>query len=78
MGWRSRETMDVYTHTMSKRKALLEVVLAEEKDEAAGQEQSLDLSPVLVADQRPKGNATAHTAGRGSQGDEDEFSWYEE
>lgn len=78
MGWRSRETMDVYTHTMSKRKALLEVVLAEEKDEAAGQEQSLALSPVLVADQRPKANATAHIAGRGSQGDEDEFSWYEE
>ncbi len=77
MGWHRRETMDIYTHTMSKRKALLEVMLADEKDESFRQTAQGNVSQILVEDQRPKGNVTASTTARGPQADE-EFSWYEE
>ncbi len=34
MGWRSAETLEVYNHTLKKRRALLEIVLAEDEQEA--------------------------------------------
>lgn len=77
MGWRSRATMETSTHTMRKRKALLEVMLADEPDGPPRQEVQGDVSQILVEAQRPKGKVTANTTARDPQNEED-FSWYEE
>lgn len=74
MGWRSRETMDTYVHTMSKRTALLSVMLADEQAEPSRQDVQGDGPQLLVEDQR---KATANTAAPDPR-DEEDFSWYEE
>jgi len=71
MGWRSRETMDTYIHTMGKREALLSLMLTDEQDIQG------DGPQPLVEDQPPKGKVTTNTTAPGRQ-DEEDFSWYEE
>jgi len=79
MGWRSQETMDIYTHTYNKRKALLEIVL---KDEDEIEE---NMSPIQPAPQKMKVNNFIHvpstddsrTTISPSVNDEN-LDWYEE
>jgi site-specific recombinase XerC len=76
MGWRSRDTMDIYTHVFSKRHALVEVMLKDEDEQ-----DDLPIQPgipVPIADmqQHPMEPSLSLSA-ISTQGDED-FSWYEE
>ncbi len=80
MGWRSQETMDIYTHVYNKRKALLEIML---KDENEIEE---NLNPSQPAShQKTVGNDSIHQSptntnrGTISSGRDDEnLGWYEE
>jgi site-specific recombinase XerD len=68
MGWRSLQTLEVYTHTLNKRKALLEIVALQEEEENDLPEQLPAASPhrSTVGTPRSVGN------------EEDDCSWYEE
>ncbi len=70
MGWQSPKTMETYIHTLNKRKALLEIVLEDEKE--VGFKKIED--GAIHAPQRER---TA-TALESLSVDSDDFSWYEE
>jgi len=75
MGWHSSQTMETYTHTMNARKALLEVMLAEE-DRPGRSEPQNEGPPGHFGGLQPETRQalSAHA----SPLDDDEFSWYEE
>jgi hypothetical protein len=77
MGWRNHLTMDTYIHTLNKRKALLDILLAED---AATQTEASDhvLQVTSVPDPlTPPRNMPAQT-NQLFFDDEDSCSWYEE
>jgi integrase len=73
MGWQSRDTMDVYTHVFTKRKALLEVMLEDTNEPLLESLQHNDL-PMVVEDQHPAPDARLPSVGQ----DENDFDWYEQ
>jgi integrase len=79
MGWRSRQTMDIYTHTFNKRKALLAIGL--DDDEQDGDKLISKRSETAIF-QAPMQESPVQTEQRNispllAPGEED-FSWYEE
>jgi Phage integrase family len=74
MGWHSSQTMETYTHTMNARKALLEVMLAEE-DRPGRSEPQNEGPPGHFGGLQPETRQAllAHASPL-----DDEFSWYEE
>jgi site-specific recombinase XerD len=80
MGWRSRQTMDTYTHVLNKRQALLEIVLAEDENQRPISESLNHTTSVMVADhtdphREPPPEVPPTTAGVQL---DDDMSWYEE
>jgi hypothetical protein len=73
MGWHDPRTMDIYTHTFNKRKALVEVMLADD-DQQQSSVAELEISPVEMQqiNKEPELGSTM------SSSEEDDFSWYEE
>ena len=76
MGWRSRDTMDMYTHVINKRMALLEVMLEEAEDPSL-QAVQRDSPPSCINGQQKAGDATVQTTNTPCQND-DNFGWYEQ
>jgi len=75
MGWRSRDTMDIYTHVFNKRKALLEVML-DDTDEPLLQEVQPTHSFPDVDDEFQAGETPGKAPTPSSQNDD--FGWYEQ
>jgi site-specific recombinase XerD len=71
MGWRSRATMETYTHTLNKRLTLLTVMLEEEQQ--GGQAHQEEVSPLAGRD-RP----SQKTPPLPLHEEHDEFDWYEQ
>lgn len=75
MGWRSQETMDIYTHVLNKRKALLDIVLNEQEHEAEQRTAQIAQAPPLPKEphgtsfEPPEPTKISPT---------DDVSWYEE
>jgi len=77
MGWRSPKTMETYIHTLNKRKALLEILLEDEKQQD-DQVAQRDMLPLLTQDQQLKREAAPPVATAHADDASDDFSWYEE
>jgi hypothetical protein len=69
--------METYIHTLNKRKALLEILLEDEKqqDDQAAQRDRL---PPLTQDQQLKREAAPPIATAHADDASDDFSWYEQ
>ena len=77
MGWHSSQTMEIYTHTMSQRQALLEVMLDEEDQKSGGEPSQDDAPQNQAGSQQRKESQIVPTEELLAHAD-DEFSWYEE
>lgn len=75
MGWRSQEIMDIYTHALNKRKALLDIVLNEQEHEA--ERRSVQMAPSPPARTSPS-STSFERAEQTRVSPEDDVSWYEE
>jgi Phage integrase family len=76
MGWRSPKTMETYIHTLNKRKALLEILLEDEKQQDY-QAAHRDMLPPLTQDQQLKREAVPPVVTAHADDASDDFSWYE-
>lgn len=78
MGWKSSLTMDTYTHLFNQRKALVDVMLAEDEDEneLVIRSSQDDTSKASIL-QHPGEDIPTNTPVILSN-DDDEFGWYEE
>jgi hypothetical protein len=76
MGWHSSQTMEIYTHTMNTRKALLEIMLEEE--DLPERSELQNEGPPSHFDEREPETIQALSAHASPLDDDDEFSWYEE
>jgi site-specific recombinase XerD len=75
MGWRSQETMDIYTHVLNKRKALLDIVMHEQAHEAVQRPVQMAPSPPSLTEP----NSTSfERLERTKISPADDVSWYEE
>jgi hypothetical protein len=77
MGWSSSRTMDIYTHTLNKRSALLKIALEDQEDLGIGDVHENQLQST-AKDQTTAGTKNAPEAAISSSGEDDEFGWYEE
>ena len=77
MGWHSSQTMEIYTHTLSQRQALLEVMLDEEGQKSGGEPSGGDAPQNQAGSQQRKKSQIVPTEELLAHAD-DEFSWYEE
>ena len=77
MGWSSSRTMETYTHTLNKRKALLDSVLEEDENQPGCPDLHCETLPPLTDDRRAAEQTRTHAPAIPVQQD-DEFSWYEE
>ena len=76
MGWSSSRTMETYTHTLNKRKALLDIVLEEENQPVPP---DVHCEPLPPRTDGRQADETTHTHVSASPVQEDDdFSWYEE
>ena len=75
MGWHSSQTMEIYTHTMNTRKALLKIMLEEEGQSWRSKPQD-EAAPSHASELQPETKQTLSALA--SPLDDDEFSWYEE
>jgi hypothetical protein len=77
MGWSSSRTMETYTHTLNKRKALLDIVREEEENQPVCPGVHYETLPPLTDDRWADEKTRMHASAIPVQED-DEFSWYEE
>lgn len=77
MGWSSSRTMETYTHTLNKRKALLDIVLAEDENQFVCPGIYGEPLPSLTDDRASTVKIPVNVPVMPVQED-DEFSWYEE
>jgi hypothetical protein len=77
MGWSSSRTMETYTHTLNKRKALLEIVLEEEENQPVCPDVDCETLPPLTDDQQSDEKTYTNVPAIPVREDDD-FSWYEE
>jgi len=75
MGWRSQETIDIYTHVLNKRKALLDIVLHDQEHEEKQQSVQITSSPLPQTEPH---SASLELRKQTPHVPEDEVSWYEE
>jgi len=75
MGWRSQETIDIYTHTLNKRKALLDIVLRDQEHE--DEQRSVQVTPSPPHRTSPS-SASVEPQKQAPNAPEDDVSWYEE
>src|SRR6266516_6777993 len=75
MGWRNSRTMETYAHTLNKRKALLEIVLEEEKEQPPHAERSIERRELALEENPSRSEGTLATEALVEQNDD--FSWYE-
>lgn len=77
MGWSSSRTMETYTHTLNKRKALLDIVLEEEENQIVSPDIDCETLPALTND-RSSHEKTPTNGSVIPVQEDDDFSWYEE
>lgn len=77
MGWHSSQTMEIYTHTMSQRQALLEVMLDEEGQKPEGEPSGDDVPQNQASSPQSQNSQIVPTEELLVHAD-DEFCWYEE
>src|SRR5260370_4902710 len=77
MGWHSSQTMEIYTHTLRQRQALLEVMLDEEEQQS-GDGTSKANTPEHQAGAQQKKNSQMVATEELLALPEDQFRWYEE
>lgn len=75
MGWHSSQTMEIYTHTLRQRQALLEVMLDEEEQQSGDGTSKEDTPEYQVGSQQSKSSQMVPTEELFA---DDEFRWYEE
>ena len=69
--------METYTHTLNKRRALLDIVLEEEENQPVCPNFDCETLPPLTVDQQSDENTHTNVAAIPVREDDD-FSWYEE
>lgn len=74
MGWRSQETIEVYTHVLNKRRALLEIVALQEEERLL-QAAPVNQEPVRLKEQQ---NGEGQQSSSRQRQDDDGLNWYEE
>jgi len=77
MGWSSSRTMDIYTHTLNKRSALLKIALEDQEDLGTGDVHENQLQST-AKDQTTAGVKNAPEAAMPLSDEDDAFRWYEE
>ena len=75
MGWRSRVTMETYTHTFNKRQALLSVMLEEEQQGGQAHQEGMPFPSGI--DRASQQSTPLPEASLPSREEHDEFDWYE-
>lgn len=75
MGWRNARTMEVYAHTLNKRKALLDIMLEEEEEQPPLAERSIERQEPALEEGPFQGENARETETLSEQ--EEDFSWYE-
>ncbi len=74
MGWRSQETIDIYTHALNKRKALLDIVLRDQEHE--DEQRSVQITP--SPPHRTSSSSAFVELQKQAPNTPEDVSWYEE